>query len=186
MVLFFVKRGVELMYSTASSNVFITGLCIIFPTSAPHSLSCLPSANSDSQNAALWTLRTVLIDALKLLHPYMPFITEEIFCSLQSGAAVFHPLVIEAHVIAGGIARDQRQSQGVRTVLFDNIQRVNAVAQGLGHHTLDTWFSSALWPFETLGWPEQTEDLKYFYPTDVLVTGYDIISSSSTMAFLAS
>ena len=41
--------------------------------------------------------------------------------------------------------------------------------------TLDTWFSSALWPFETLGWPEQTEDLKYFYPTDVLVTGYDII-----------
>ncbi len=41
--------------------------------------------------------------------------------------------------------------------------------------TLDTWFSSALWPFETLGWPDQTEDLKYFYPTDVLVTGYDII-----------
>ncbi len=40
---------------------------------------------------------------------------------------------------------------------------------------LDTWFSSALWPFETLGWPEQTEDLDYFYPTDVLVTGYDII-----------
>ena len=40
---------------------------------------------------------------------------------------------------------------------------------------LDTWFSSALWPFETLGWPEDTEDLKKFYPTDVLVTGYDII-----------
>ena len=40
---------------------------------------------------------------------------------------------------------------------------------------LDTWFSSALWPFETLGWPEKTEDLKRFYPTDVLVTGYDII-----------
>ena len=40
---------------------------------------------------------------------------------------------------------------------------------------LDTWFSSALWPFETLGWPENTEDLKKFYPTDVLVTGYDII-----------
>ena len=40
---------------------------------------------------------------------------------------------------------------------------------------LDTWFSSALWPFETLGWPENTEDLQYFYPTDVLVTGYDII-----------
>ena len=41
--------------------------------------------------------------------------------------------------------------------------------------TLDTWFSSALWPFSTLGWPEKTEDLKYFYPTSVLVTGYDII-----------
>jgi len=40
---------------------------------------------------------------------------------------------------------------------------------------LDTWFSSALWPFSTLGWPEKTEELKYFYPTDVLVTGYDII-----------
>lgn len=41
--------------------------------------------------------------------------------------------------------------------------------------TLDTWFSSALWPFSTLGWPKETDDLKYFYPTDVLVTGYDII-----------
>ena len=41
--------------------------------------------------------------------------------------------------------------------------------------TLDTWFSSALWPFSTLGWPENTEDLKYFYPTSTLVTGYDII-----------
>ena len=40
---------------------------------------------------------------------------------------------------------------------------------------LDTWFSSALWPFETLGWPEKTADFEYFYPTDVLVTGYDII-----------
>ena len=40
---------------------------------------------------------------------------------------------------------------------------------------LDTWFSSALWPFSTLGWPEQTEDVKYFYPTNMLVTGYDII-----------
>ena len=41
--------------------------------------------------------------------------------------------------------------------------------------TLDTWFSSALWPFSVLGWPEETPELKYFYPTDVLVTGYDII-----------
>ena len=42
--------------------------------------------------------------------------------------------------------------------------------------TLDTWFSSALWPFSTLGWPEQTKDLEYFYPTSTLVTGYDIIT----------
>ena len=42
--------------------------------------------------------------------------------------------------------------------------------------TLDTWFSSALWPFSTMGWPEETEDLKYFYPTNTLVTGYDIIT----------
>ena len=41
--------------------------------------------------------------------------------------------------------------------------------------TLDTWFSSALWPFSTLGWPDKTEDYEYFYPTDTLVTGYDII-----------
>ena len=41
--------------------------------------------------------------------------------------------------------------------------------------TLDTWFSSALWPFSTLGWPDNTKDLEYFYPTNVLVTGYDII-----------
>ena len=42
--------------------------------------------------------------------------------------------------------------------------------------TLDTWFSSALWPFSTLGWPDDTEDLKYYYPTNTLVTGYDIIT----------
>ena len=60
-------------------------------------------------------------------------------------------------------------------------QEVHTCSKCGGNHvhqdpdTLDTWFSSALWPFETLGWPEQTEDLKYFYPTDVLVTGYDII-----------
>ena len=42
--------------------------------------------------------------------------------------------------------------------------------------TLDTWFSSALWPFSTLGWPEKTEDLDFFYPTNTLVTGYDIIT----------
>ena len=40
---------------------------------------------------------------------------------------------------------------------------------------LDTWFSSALWPFSTLGWPDQTKDLDFYYPTSVMVTGYDII-----------
>ena len=49
--------------------------------------------------------------------------------------------------------------------------------------TLDTWFSSALWPFSTLGWPEKTEDLDYFYPTDVLVTGYDIFFWVIRMVF---
>ena len=43
--------------------------------------------------------------------------------------------------------------------------------------TLDTWFSSALWPFSTLGCPDETPELKYFYPTNTLVTGYDIIFS---------
>ena len=43
------------------------------------------------------------------------------------------------------------------------------------HDVLDTWFSSALWPFSTMGWPEDTEDLRRYYPTDVFVTGYDII-----------
>lgn len=41
--------------------------------------------------------------------------------------------------------------------------------------TLDTWFSSALWPFSTLGWPDETPELKHYYPTNTLVTGYDII-----------
>ena len=40
---------------------------------------------------------------------------------------------------------------------------------------LDTWFSSGLWPFSTLGWPEETADLKYFYPTATMETGYDIL-----------
>jgi valyl-tRNA synthetase len=51
-------------------------------------------------------------------------------------------------------------------------------AAGTGGRTpdvLDTWFSSALWPFSTLGWPDDTEDLRRFYPTSVLVTGYDIL-----------
>ena len=45
--------------------------------------------------------------------------------------------------------------------------------------TLDTWFSSALWPFSTLGWPNQTEELKYFYPTSTLVTGCLLYTSST-------
>lgn len=53
--------------------------------------------------------------------------------------------------------------------------------------TLDTWFSSALWPFSTLGWPDKTEDLEHYYPTNTLVTGYDIIGFwVSRMIFQAS
>ncbi|WZL74444.1 valine--tRNA ligase [Clostridiaceae bacterium 35-E11] len=54
-------------------------------------------------------------------------------------------------------------------------QKCNSSRVKQDEDVLDTWFSSALWPFSTLGWPEETKELKYFYPTDVLVTGYDII-----------
>jgi valyl-tRNA synthetase len=54
-------------------------------------------------------------------------------------------------------------------------QKCNSTNIKQDDDVLDTWFSSALWPFSTLGWPEETEELKYFYPTNVLVTGYDII-----------
>lgn len=56
-----------------------------------------------------------------------------------------------------------------------NCSNCNSINLNQDKDVLDTWFSSALWPFSTLGWPNNTEDLKYFYPTSVLVTGYDII-----------
>ena len=56
-----------------------------------------------------------------------------------------------------------------------NCTKCNSTNLNQDKDVLDTWFSSALWPFSTLGWPNNTEDLKYFYPTSVLVTGYDII-----------
>ena len=56
-----------------------------------------------------------------------------------------------------------------------NCTKCNSTNLNQDKDVLDTWFSSALWPFSTLGWPKDTEDLKYFYPTSVLVTGYDII-----------
>ena len=56
-----------------------------------------------------------------------------------------------------------------------NCTKCNSANLQQDKDVLDTWFSSALWPFSTLGWPNNTEDLKYFYPTSVLVTGYDII-----------
>ena len=56
-----------------------------------------------------------------------------------------------------------------------NCTKCNSANLKQDKDVLDTWFSSALWPFSTLGWPKDTEDLKYFYPTSVLVTGYDII-----------
>ncbi len=67
-------------------------------------------------------------------------------------------------------------------VVVARTTQIPSVCPKCGHNhltqdedTLDTWFSSALWPFSTLGWPEKTEELDYFYPTNVLVTGYDII-----------
>lgn len=57
----------------------------------------------------------------------------------------------------------------------DKCSKCNSVNLHQDTDTLDTWFSSALWPFSTLGWPDKTADLSYFFPTDVLVTGYDII-----------
>jgi valyl-tRNA synthetase len=63
----------------------------------------------------------------------------------------------------------------VATEAPTNCSKCNSKNIRQDEDVLDTWFSSGLWPFSTLGWPEQTEDLKYFYPTDVLVTGYDII-----------
>ncbi|MBX4268176.1 valine--tRNA ligase [Clostridium estertheticum] len=56
-----------------------------------------------------------------------------------------------------------------------NCSKCNSINLNQDKDVLDTWFSSALWPFSTLGWPNNTEDLKHFYPTSVLVTGYDII-----------
>ena len=57
----------------------------------------------------------------------------------------------------------------------ENCPKCNSKRLDQEEDVLDTWFSSALWPFSTLGWPDPTEDFRYFYPTDVLVTGYDII-----------
>ncbi|MGN1350323.1 MAG: valine--tRNA ligase [Anaerovoracaceae bacterium] len=57
----------------------------------------------------------------------------------------------------------------------DKCPKCGCTTMNQDEDVLDTWFSSALWPFSTLGWPDKTEDLEYFYPTDVLVTGYDII-----------
>ncbi|MDQ0061275.1 valine--tRNA ligase [Paenibacillus harenae] len=64
---------------------------------------------------------------------------------------------------------------GEITVSRDDVQNTDGATFTQDNDVLDTWFSSALWPFSTLGWPEETEDFKRYYPTDVLVTGYDII-----------
>ncbi len=66
--------------------------------------------------------------------------------------------------------------QSVSTTTPDSCHHCGESSLVQDEDTLDTWFSSALWPFSTLGWPEQTAELSYFYPTDVLVTGYDIIT----------
>ena len=58
---------------------------------------------------------------------------------------------------------------------YDCITVAKSTSRQDEHYVLDTWFSSALWPFSTLGWPEKTEDLARFYPTHTLITGFDII-----------
>ena len=63
----------------------------------------------------------------------------------------------------------------VKTAAPEKCEKCNSTKLNQDEDSLDTWFSSALWPFSTLGWPHETEDLKTFYPTNVLVTGYDII-----------
>ena len=68
-----------------------------------------------------------------------------------------------------------RRDRGCARKPPDNCPKCGCTHLKQDEDTLDTWFSSALWPFSTLGWPEKTEELEYFYPTDVLVTGYDII-----------
>jgi valyl-tRNA synthetase len=81
---------------------------------------------------------------------------------------------IPAWYTAGGevtVARDEREAR--ERLAAKGCDPEEVLTQDLD--VLDTWFSSALWPFSTLGWPEQTEDLKKFYPTSVLITGFDII-----------
>lgn len=63
----------------------------------------------------------------------------------------------------------------VSTTVVEKCSKCGCNCLSQDEDTLDTWFSSALWPFSTLGWPEKTDDFNYFYPTNVLVTGYDII-----------
>lgn len=68
------------------------------------------------------------------------------------------------------VAYDEAEAQALATAHYGN-----AVELKRDEDVLDTWFSSALWPFSTLGWPDDTEELRRYYPTDVLVTGFDII-----------
>ena len=72
----------------------------------------------------------------------------------------------------------QNKECGHTEITLDNIDKCPKCGAPVkqDEDTLDTWFSSALWPFSTLGWPDETEDYKYFYPTNTLVTGYDIIT----------
>lgn len=72
----------------------------------------------------------------------------------------------------------QNKDCGHTEITLDNIDKCPKCGAPVvqDEDTLDTWFSSALWPFSTLGWPEKTEDYEYFYPTSTLVTGYDIIT----------
>ena len=84
------------------------------------------------------------------------------------------PASLVGHRIPAWYCRDCGHMQVARKAP-ERCEKCNSLNLKQDEDVLDTWFSSALWPFSTLGWPEKTEDLNYFYPTSVLVTAYDII-----------
>ena len=88
---------------------------------------------------------------------------------------VYFPPALVGTSDPGLVLRGPAAKWLLRSEAPDSCPKCGSGACSQDEDTLDTWFSSALWPFSTLGWPEDTEDLQYFYPTNTLVTGYDII-----------
>ena len=104
---------------------------------------------------------------MNVFDSYSPFIREFIY---SRGWQSLSPVQVAAAEIIFGtpdniLLPSQTASGKTEAAFFPDVYKRQ-----------DTWFSSALWPFSTLGWPENTDDLKYFFPTNTLVTGYDIIT----------